>query len=163
MSSLGRLAPGATAGGLSRGWFSHRLQAGSPRPRGRRMGFSRGPSPSFADGRLFATSSCGLLSEHVHVWGGLSVPQSSPLIGPPVHWIMACSKGLVLPSSALKMPSLQIQPHSDRSGHQYRKFGWHNSAHNTYLNPFILKLLNTTDSKTLKEQRKKTQLVQERS
>ena len=95
--------------------------------------------------------------------GGLSVPQSSPLMGPPVHWIMACSKGLVLPSSALKMPSLQIQPHSDRSGHQYRKFGWHNSAHNTYLNPFILKLLNTTDSKTLKEQRKKTQLVQERS
>lgn len=35
-------------------WFSHCLQAGSPRPRGRRMGFSRGPSPSFADGRLLA-------------------------------------------------------------------------------------------------------------
>lgn len=69
MSLLGRLAPGATAGGLSRGWFSHCLQAGSPRPRGRRMCFSRGPSPSFADGRLFAMSSCGLPCERVHVWG----------------------------------------------------------------------------------------------
>lgn len=146
---------------LSRDWFLTVLDPRGPPSRGRRLDFSRGPSASSADGRLLAVSSCGPPSERARVWGALSVPQSPLLIGPPVDWIMAHSKGLVLPSAPLKMLSLQIQSHSDILGLQYTKFGWHNSAHNTHLNPFILKLLNTTDSKMLKGLRKKTQLAQE--